>query len=65
MEQRIREACDYIENFPDAKITTIARDFEVPRNRLRNRLNECHSKKGRHSINTKLTKEKEIAIVGW
>jgi hypothetical protein len=62
MEQRIREACKYIENFPDAKIATVARDFEVPRSTLRDRLNGCRSKKGRPGINTKLTKEEEIAI---
>jgi hypothetical protein len=62
MEKRIREACEYIENFPDAKIVTAARDFEVPRSALRDRLNGCHYKKGRPGINTKLTKEEEIAI---
>jgi hypothetical protein len=62
MEQRIREAREYIENFPDAKVATVARDFEVPRSTLRHRLNGCHSKKGRPGINTKLTKEEEIAI---
>jgi hypothetical protein len=62
MEQRIREACEYIENFPDAKIATVGRDFEVPRSTLRDRRNGCHSKKGRPGINTKLTKEEEIAI---
>jgi AraC-like DNA-binding protein len=41
MEQRIREAYEYIENFPDAKIATVARDFEVSRSTLRDRLNEC------------------------
>jgi hypothetical protein len=62
MEQRIREAGEYIENFPDAKIVTIARDFEVPRSTLRNKLNGCYSKKRRPGINTELIKEEEIAI---
>jgi hypothetical protein len=62
MEQRIREACKYIENFPDAKIATVARDFKVPRSTLRDRLNGCHSKKGCPGLNTKLKKEEEIAI---
>jgi hypothetical protein len=57
MEQRIREAREYIENFPDAKIATIARDFEVPRRTLQDRLNKYYSKKGPPSINTKLTKK--------
>jgi hypothetical protein len=59
MEQRIREACEYIENFPDAKIATIARDFEVSRSTLRDRLNGCQPKKGRPNINTKLTKKRK------
>jgi hypothetical protein len=62
MKKRIRETCEYIENFPDAKIATLARDFEVPSSTLRDRLNGCHYKKGRSGINTKLTKEEEIAI---
>jgi hypothetical protein len=62
MEQRIREACEYIENFPDAKIATVARDFEVSRSTLRDRLNGCQPKKRRSGINTKLTKEEEVAI---
>jgi hypothetical protein len=62
MEQRIREACKYIENFPHAEIATIARDLEVCRSTLRDRFNECYSKKGRPGINTKLIKEEKISI---
>jgi hypothetical protein len=61
-EQRIRETCEYIENLPDAKIATVAPDFEISRNTLQDRLNGCQPKKGRPSINTKLTKKEEVVI---
>jgi len=62
MELRVEEALRYIGDFRDAKIATVAREFGVPRFRLRNRLAGRPPKKGQPATNTKLTKPEEKAI---
>lgn len=62
MEPRVQEALQFIEDFPDAKISTIAKQFGVSRAKLRRRLNGAQPKKGRPAMNTKLLKAEEIAL---
>jgi hypothetical protein len=62
MESRIQEALQHLENFPDAKIATVAREFGVPRTRLRNRINGVGPKKGLSAKNTRFSNEEEIAL---
>ena len=62
MELRVEEALRYIGDFRDAKIATVAREFGVPRFRLRNRLAGRPPKKGQPATNTKLTRPEEKAI---
>jgi hypothetical protein len=44
IEERIANAVEYLSNFPDAKIAKVARDFDVPDQRLRYRLKTGRSK---------------------
>ena len=62
MESRIQEAIQYLDDFPDAKVATVAWEFGVPRNRLRSRLEGHLPKKGRPNINTKLSAAEEKAL---
>ena len=62
MESRIQEALRYIDDFPDAKIATVAREFGVPRGRLRYRREGRPPKTDVPAANTKLTEPEEKAI---
>ncbi|OAQ57289.2 DDE superfamily endonuclease [Pochonia chlamydosporia 170] len=62
MESRIQDALQYLEQFPAAKIATVAREFGVPRSRLRRRLAGRPPKKGRPATNTKLSATEERAL---
>ena len=62
LEARIQKALKFIEQNPDAKVTTVARQFEVPRGRLRNRLNGRTSLANRPPTNTKLSSPEEVAL---
>ena len=62
MESRIQEAVNHIRRFPDAKIATVAKEFGVPRNRLRYRLEGQSPKNGQPAANTKLSRAEESAL---
>ena len=62
MESRIQEAIQYLDDFPDAKVATVAREFGIPRNRLRYRLEGRPPKKGQTNTNTKLSAAEEKAL---
>ena len=62
MESKIQEAVQFLEDFPEAKIATVAREFGVPRTRLRNRLAGRPPKKGQPAANMKLSDEEEVAL---
>ena len=62
MEARIQEALAYMANFPEAKLTTVAREFSVPRKRLRNRREGVLPKAGQPAANTKLSGPEEKAL---
>lgn len=62
MEARIKEALRYIEDFPEAKVAKVAREFDVPRSRLRNRLEGRPPKAGRQATNLKLSQPEEAAL---
>ncbi|KJZ69725.1 hypothetical protein HIM_10894 [Hirsutella minnesotensis 3608] len=62
MEARIQEALQYIGDFPDAKVAKVAREFGVPRNRLRYRLEGRPPKSGRRATNLKLSQPEETAL---
>ena len=62
MESRIQEAIQYLNDFPTAKVTAVAREFQIPRLRLARRLNGIPPKKGRPASNTKLSVPKEKAL---
>lgn len=62
MESRIQEAVNHIRRFPDAKIATVAKEFGVPRNRLRYRLEGRSPKNGQPAANTKLSRAEESAL---
>ncbi|KAM4058213.1 DDE superfamily endonuclease [Hirsutella rhossiliensis] len=62
MEARIQEALRYIEHFSGAKVATVAREFGVPRNRLRYRLEGRPPKTGRPATNLKLSRPEEAAL---
>ncbi|KJZ74247.1 hypothetical protein HIM_06253 [Hirsutella minnesotensis 3608] len=62
MESRTREAVQYIRDVPGAKIASVAREFGIPRNRLRSRLQGHHPKAGRPAANLKLSRPEEAAL---
>jgi hypothetical protein len=62
IEERISEAVAHCENFPDAKIAKIARDFEVLDHRLRYRLKIGKSRIDSGGHNKKLSPTKELAL---
>ena len=62
MESKIQEALRYLEDFPEAKIATVAREFGVPRGRLRCRVRGQPPKKGLPAANMKLSDEEEVAL---
>src|SRR5207248_7326359 len=62
MESRIQEALRYIDDFPDAKIATMARESGVPRSRLRHRREGRPPRAGIPATNTKLAEPEEKAL---
>ena len=62
MEGKIQEALRYIEEFPRAKIAKVAREFGVPRGRLRSRLEGHSSLSDRLPTHAKLTVPEEKAL---
>ncbi|KJZ68915.1 hypothetical protein HIM_11701 [Hirsutella minnesotensis 3608] len=62
LEARVQRAKDYLDQNPTAKVTTVARQFEVPRGRLRGRLEGRTSLTDRQPTNTKLSKPEEDAL---
>lgn len=62
MESRIKDALQYLEEFPAAKIATVAREFGIPRSTLRNRLQGRQPRAGLPAANTKLTRPEEAAL---
>jgi hypothetical protein len=62
MESRIQEALQYLEENPDAKVATVAREFGVPRTRLRRRLQGVGPLDSRPPTNTRLTDPEEAAL---
>jgi hypothetical protein len=62
IEVRVQEALLYLDQHPKAKVAKVARDFDVPRGRLRRRREGVPTKSSRPTFNTKLTREEEVAI---
>ncbi|KAF5120969.1 hypothetical protein E5D57_013305 [Metarhizium anisopliae] len=62
MEARIQEALRCIDDFPDAKVAKVAREFGVPRNRLRYRFQGRPPKVGQAASNLKLSQPEEAAL---
>ncbi|OWT42328.1 DDE superfamily endonuclease domain-containing protein [Pochonia chlamydosporia 170] len=62
MEGRIQEALQYIGEYPHAKIATVAREFGVPRGRLRYRLEGRTALSDRPPTHAKLTVPEEKAL---
>ena len=62
MEARIQEALEYMADFPEAKLATVAREFGVPRSRLRYRREGRPPKAGQPAANTKLSGPEEMAL---
>ena len=62
MEARIQDALGHIDNFPGAKVATVAREFGVPRGRLRYRLQGRPPKTGQPAKNTRLSRPEEDAL---
>ncbi|KJZ69554.1 hypothetical protein HIM_11047 [Hirsutella minnesotensis 3608] len=62
LEARVQMAKEYLDKNPDAKLATIAREFEVPRGRLRSRLQGRSSLTDSQPTNTKLSKPEEDAL---
>jgi hypothetical protein len=51
MESRIQEAIEHIEQYPGTPVAGVAREFNVPRRRLRNRLEGIPPKMGYVGVN--------------
>ena len=62
MEARIQGALKHIDNFSGAKVATVAREFGVPRGRLRYRLQGRPPKIGQRAKNTRLSRPEEKAL---
>jgi hypothetical protein len=62
MESRIQEAMNYLVQNPSSEVATVAREFGIPRSRLRNRNNGKAPKKGTPSTKTKLSGPEEKAL---
>ncbi|KJZ77683.1 hypothetical protein HIM_02860 [Hirsutella minnesotensis 3608] len=62
LEARVQKALAFIKENSTAKVSTVARQFEVPRGRLRNRLNGRPSETDRPPTNMKLSKPEEDAL---
>ena len=62
VELRVNEALEYLGMHPDAKPTTVARQFAIPRARLLRRLDGIPPRAGIPATNTKLSKPEESAL---
>jgi hypothetical protein len=62
IEERIANAVEYLSNFPDVKIAKIARDFDVPDQRLRYRQKTSRSKITQSEHNKLLSEAEELAF---
>ena len=62
MESKTSEAMACLEANLGTSAVSMARNFRVPRSRLRYRLKGRPSKKGRPAVNTKLLPPKEVAL---
>ena len=62
MEYRISEAMEYLSSNPEAKVAAVARQFDIPRGRLRNRLGGRPPKNQVPASNMKLSLPEEAAL---
>jgi hypothetical protein len=62
MESRIQDALSYMHDNPGLKIAVVAREFGVPRGRIRSRVARFQPKKGLPAHNTRLTIPEEKAL---
>lgn len=65
IEIQIQKAIDAYRHAEKAKITQIAREFDVPYPRLRRRLQGIKSKQETSPVNYKLDKHQENALLHW
>ena len=65
IEARIRNAIDAYQHDPGQKMADIAREFEVPYQRLRGRLQGKHSRVNKRPVNCALDKQQENALKHW
>lgn len=65
IESRILEACASIEGQKKPNIARLAREFDVPMQRLRNRLNGRQSRSTRCQPNKGLSEAQERAVIQW
>ncbi|KAF5132806.1 hypothetical protein E5D57_003428 [Metarhizium anisopliae] len=54
VEIRVNEALRYLNEFPEAKLAAVARQFNVPRTRLQRRKSGITARIGYPAANTKL-----------
>ena len=62
MESKISKAMAYLEANPGTPVVSVARDFRVPRSRLRCRFEGRPPKKGLPAVNMKLLLPKKVAL---
>jgi helix-turn-helix, Psq domain len=62
MEDRIQQAIKYLQENPGASLAKAAREFAVPRGRLRYRAEGRPPRKGIRAANTRLTVAEEAAV---
>ena len=65
MEKNIQLAINYLNANPGAKLTTVVRQFDVPRGRLRSRLAGNTPLTGRQYTNMKLLQPEEKALCSY
>ena len=65
IEQRIQAACEAARCRKDAKITSLAREFDVPMTRLRARLHGRSSRSQRTITTKRLDPSQEAALISW
>ena len=65
VEQRIKAACQAARARKTTKIAPLAREFDVPAQRLRARLNGRQSRSGRPTLSKRLDESQEAALVQW
>ncbi len=62
MEEGIQSALRHLDQYPNAKLAAVARQYNVPRGRLRSRRAGYSPRTGLPAVNTKLSKPEELAI---